>query len=110
MKRKENAEKIFSMYQQSLNTNKKQAQELRMIKKEVDILRTANTTFTDNDLKQLELGSRYFEGGEDNEYRKMIRSLIYRLEVAERIVKIVEKNGDGSLYDECEAWRKACGK
>ena len=39
-----------------------------------------------------------------------IHKLIARLDAAERIVKIVEKHGDGSLWNECEAWRKVAGK
>lgn len=39
-----------------------------------------------------------------------LKALLARLDAAECIVKIVEKTGDGSLWNECEAWRKATGK
>lgn len=41
--------------------------------------------FTDNDLLVLLNGSKYFEGGEQNEYRKMIVAMAHRLKCAERV-------------------------
>lgn len=39
-----------------------------------------------------------------------IPKLLARLEAAEAICRIVERTGDGSLWKECEAWRRSKGE
>ena len=75
------------------------------------------TPFTDADLQLLELGSRYFDGGEENGYRKMIVGLIARLEASERCAEALNRSRGQWIHsvnakenlEALEAWREKCG-
>lgn len=67
--------------------------------------------FTDNNLLVLLNGSKYFEGGEQNEYRKMIVAMAHRLKCAERALDYMIFE-DGKLDGEklFNAWRSSKGE
>lgn len=68
--------------------------------------------FTDKDLLVLLNGSKYFEGGEDNGYRKMIVALVKRLKCAEKVCEMYQDSLHPAQGDPIvlKAWRKSKGE
>jgi len=67
--------------------------------------------FTDDDVKSLLKVSKYFEGGEDNGYRKMIVALVKRLKCAEKVVKAYEQDAYMDKFERLrKAWIKSKGE